>query len=76
MTGRVERIEPPPVLGDVRTSQIDDGAKQSDRLGKNGGNVLPTLSGEFREPSVRSRIDFECSANHLTKIVARSHPVE
>jgi hypothetical protein len=76
VTGGVESIEPPPVLGDFRTSQIDDGAKQCDRLGKNGRDVLPTLSGKFREPCVRSGIDFKRSANHKTKIVARSQPVE
>jgi hypothetical protein len=73
-----EFVKPAPVLGNIRTGNIDDGVEQRHSFRKHCGNVLSALDRHLAQAGVRIGVDIERTANdiHRRTIIPKAANVE
>ena len=73
-----EFFKPTPVLGNIRTGNIDNGVEQRHSFRKYSGNVLSALDRHLAQAGVGVSVDIERTANdiHGRRIIPKAAKVE
>ena len=73
-----EGVQPPAILGNIRSYDINDGIQKRHGLGKHGRNFLTALVSHLAQTCVGIGVDIQCAANdvHGERIVTKGRFVE